>query len=172
MLIFLSLSPCPLGSADYVLITLMDGRKDLERVMLLPRPRRTRSQPAVLPRGARSSGGGTGGMGNGAERQPLLGGAAVDGAAAWEDTEDDEGAYVPPTNGGSTAGEGLQDGTTYIPGSRQAPEDRLLEYRCTRYMYSPVVGSFRAVPAVPRGFTQQVRRVQYMTCCRFLCHAF
>lgn len=80
------------------------------------------------------------------QRVPSLAGINIQvAAAAHVLSEEDDSAEQP---GSSSGLKGCSDGC-----------DRLLEYRCGRYLYSPALNTFLPIPGVPTDFAGQLHRV-------------
>lgn len=106
--IALTLSPCSLPEAEYVVVTLVDKQQEVTRVLRLPSFTSVNIQ-----------------------------------ASAALDLGDDPAAAFSST---SSSGGGLKGDAV----------DRMLDYRCGRYLFSDALGTFLPVPPVPEGFIEEL----------------
>jgi cation-transporting P-type ATPase 13A2 len=111
MKVTLTLTACPLPEAEWVLVTLIDKRRELARV----------------------------------SRMPSFASINIQANSA--------AVHVHAGGGG---GFGLANGTNPAAGVTGDGFDRMLEYRCGRYIFAYSQGTFLPVPVTPSGFVDEL----------------
>lgn len=127
--IALTLKPCPLHQAKYVLVTAIDKKQDMVQVQ------HKMSFTSIDIQAVAAGGGGPGGG------PFFLGPGEEDVLTSLSDLHHQQPIYTPSTTPLKIKGDGM---------------DRIIEYRYNRYVYSQAADAFIPIPPLPSNFARRL----------------